>query len=309
MEDRGEQQLGHGEQRVRCRRGRWPRRSWRRATRPGRRRCRSGGTAACRRPRGRRSMASQWSVCQDGSPTLWGISLNDTALAPLAATRSTSLVEQLDVPVGEDGQRDLPVGVGGAPLVDGEVVPGLHARVGQLLVLHARRTCEPAKPGSEGKQSWAWIPSAVHVLDPLVDVVATGAHLVEAHRVEADLLLGLAGDGVEADRRVPDAVDLPHLLVALVDVAQRVGGGSLDVDDPRAPIAELGGEPVLEGVAMLDHVVVDRADLDISGQRHGSPSDAGLDASVSRVAPDECVKSVSAVADSRSGRSEGGGRA
>ena len=76
----------------------------------------------------------------------------------------------------------------------------------------------------------------IHVLDALIDVEATGAHLVEAHRLEADLLLGLAGDGVQADGGVPAAVDLPHLLGAGVDVAERVDGLARDLDDPRAPV-------------------------------------------------------------------------
>ncbi len=166
---------------------------------------------------------SQWSLCHDGRPAAWGISVNDTALAPLAATRSTSGGAEIGVPVGKDGQRDLAVGVGGAPLVDGEVVPGLDARVGEVLVLHVEER-RAGEPGQRGEAELGLHAVLVHVLDPLVDVVATGSHLVEAHRIEADLLLGLAGDGVEADGRVPDAVDLPHLLVARVDVAERVDG-------------------------------------------------------------------------------------
>ena len=112
----------------------------------------------------------------------------------------------------------------------------------------------------------------IHVLDALIDVVATGPHLVEAHRLEADLLLGLAGDCVQPDGGVPGAVDLPHLLGAGVDVAERVDGLAGDLDDPRAAVAELGREASLEGITVLDDVVVDRTDLDVGRQRHTTQS-------------------------------------
>ena len=35
---------------------------------------------------------SQWSLCHDGRPEACGLSVNDTALAPFAATRCTSAV-------------------------------------------------------------------------------------------------------------------------------------------------------------------------------------------------------------------------
>ena len=46
---------------------------------------RSASCAAARR-------LSQWSLCHDGRPEAWGLSVNDTALAPFAATRWTSAV-------------------------------------------------------------------------------------------------------------------------------------------------------------------------------------------------------------------------
>ena len=141
----------------------------------------------------------------------------------------------------------------------------------ELLVRHVeeRRAGEPR----QRREAELGVDAVlIHVLDALIDVVATGAHLVEAHRLEADLLLGLAGDGVQPDGGVPGAVDLPHLLGAGVDVAERVDGLAGDLDDPRAPVAELGREAPLEGITVLDDVVVDRTDLDVGRQRHTTQS-------------------------------------
>ena len=54
----------------------------------------------------------------------------------------------------------------------------------------------PLKPGKDGKFIDAEDAAGVHVLDPLVHVVAARPHLVEGGGLDAVLLLGAAGDGV-----------------------------------------------------------------------------------------------------------------
>ncbi len=112
----------------------------------------------------------------------------------------------------------------------------------------------------------------VHVLDSFIDVVATRAHVVEAHRFEADLLFRFARDRVQPDGGVAGAVDFPHLLGAGVAVAEGVDGLAGDLDDLRAAIAELRWQAVLERITMLDDVVVDRTDLHVDRQRHATQS-------------------------------------
>ena len=92
VEHRREQQLGHRELRVRAEQGDRDGEVGVGRDASARRRCRSGGTAAGRRPRAAARRLSQWSLCHDGRPAACGLSVNDTALAPLAATRCTSAV-------------------------------------------------------------------------------------------------------------------------------------------------------------------------------------------------------------------------
>jgi hypothetical protein len=101
--------------------------------------------------------------------------------------------------------------------------------------------------------------AGVHVLDALVDVPAPGAHLVERRRVDAVLLLGAPGDGVEADVGDDGAVEGP-------DVVTRLG-----LDDLRGLIGELRRQPTLEQTGRLDEVVVDAHQDHVVGV-HGSPA-------------------------------------
>ena len=57
----------------------------------------------------------------------------------------------------------------------------------------------PREAGERREAHRAEHAAGVHVLDALVDVAAAGPHLVEGGRLDAVLLLGPAGDGVEPD--------------------------------------------------------------------------------------------------------------
>src|SRR4029079_14380437 len=74
----------------------------------------------------------------------------------------------------------------------------------------------------------------------------TGAHLVEAERLDLDALGAAAGDRVHADLVVRLAPELPDLWTHLVH------------DDLRRAVLELRRQAALEHVARLDEVVVDR---------------------------------------------------
>ena len=119
-----------------------------------------------------------------------GASGKETALAPLAAVRSISATDGVDVPERHHHQRDLAAGRGRAPLVEDEVVAGADARGGELLVRRPRRTSLPAKPGNVGKHIWACTPSMSMSAMRAVDVVAARAACRRSARVEPEVLAG-----------------------------------------------------------------------------------------------------------------------
>ncbi len=88
-------------------------------------------------------------------------------------------------------------------------------------------------------------PVGVHVLDPVVDVVATGPHVVERLRVHRVLLGRTARDRVEPDVRELGAHELPHVDAALL------------ADELRRDVGVLRGEATFEQVGRLHHVIVD----------------------------------------------------
>ena len=118
-------------------------------------------------------------------------------------------------------------------------------------------------PGGEGRERGevhrGQDAAGVHVLDPLVHVVAAGSDLVEALRLEAVLLLGSTGHGVER-RGLHD------------DLAERPDVGALVVADQLGrPVLVLGVEVVDEQVGRLDDVVVDADQDEVVGSEHGVP--------------------------------------
>ena len=98
--------------------------------------------------------------------------------------------------------------------------------------MSSQREEQPARERRERREAHRREHAArAHVLDALVHVVATGAHLVEGGRVDAVLLLRAAGDRVEPDVRDRRAVEDPHV-VARRRCARR-----------GARIRVLGGKP------------------------------------------------------------------
>jgi hypothetical protein len=164
---------------------------------------------------------------------------------------------QLRVPQDGQAHRDEAAGVGAAPGVDVPVVVGLEHGEGEVLVLGRRE--QPARePGERREAHRPEDPAGVHVLDPLVDVPAARAHLLEGGRLDAVLLLGPAGHGVEPDVGDHGPVEGPH-----------VGPVGL-LDDLRGQVGEPRRQPPLEQVGRLDQVVVDAHQDQVVGV-HASP--------------------------------------
>ena len=145
-----------------------------------------------------RHIGSQCSPWKLGRPSVAGFSVKVSEWQPFAATRRISSALSLGVPQHGNRHRDEAPGIGAAPLVDVPVVVGPHDREGQVLVLGGQE--EPAGERRERREAHGrQDPAGAHVLHPLVDVEAARAHLVEGGGVDAVLLLGPTGDGVEAD--------------------------------------------------------------------------------------------------------------
>src|SRR5690606_11060948 len=84
----------------------------------------------------------------------------------------------------------------------------------------------------------------IHVLDTVVDVPRTAAHVLEALRVETPLVDRASNDRVEADVR--DLLTVVHPDIRTVPV-----------NDLGCPVGELRRQATLEGTLRLDDVVVD----------------------------------------------------
>ena len=178
-----------------------------------------------------------------GQPSLDGFSEKVTAWAPLAAVRRTSRGQHLGVPDGGQGTGDEPALVGPAPLVDVPVVVGPDHGQGHVLVLGPGEELA-AELGEGGEAQRAEHAVGVHVLDPLVDVVAAGPELVEGGRLEAVLLAGPSGHRVEGD--VGEHLALVQPGVGAVVVGDELGG----------QVHVLGREAPVEEVRRLDDMVV-----------------------------------------------------
>jgi hypothetical protein len=149
----------------------------------------------------------------------------------------------------EKRARDEPVGVLGAPRLEVPVVVGAQRGPGQLLVLGPHRQALADEPRQERREAHRR-PDAVdvHVLDPVVDIPRAAAHVLEPGGLEAVLLAGPAGHGVEADVR-EDLVEPQPRLATVVGV-----------DDAGLDVGELLREAAFEDVGWLHDVVVDRHD-------------------------------------------------
>ena len=156
--------------------------------------------------------------------------------------------QDLGVPDGRDRARDEAARVGAAPLVDVPVVVGADHGQGHVLVLGAGEEL-PAELREGREAQRAEDAVGVHVVDPLVDVPATGPDLVERGGLHAVLFLRPTGHGVERD--------VAELGPLVEPRARPVGPGH----ELRCQVDVLRREPALEHVGRLDQVVV-HADQD-----------------------------------------------
>ena len=165
----------------------------------------------------------------------------------------------LDVEQRQDAARDEAVGVRPAPLVDVPVVVRLdHHQVDVAVGPLVQDLAGEAGPVREVQP--CELAAGGHVAHPLVDVVATGPHVLVAVRVDVEHLGRLAGHRVQP--QVP-APDLP-----VVPLLRAVGL----VDDPRGQLAVLLGHVRIEHRRGLGDVVVDRDEDQVVLRRgHGCP--------------------------------------
>ena len=193
-------------------------------------------------------IGSQWSRSHsDGSPIACGRSGNVTDVNPRAALRRISPAATRGVGEIRDAERHDAVGMALVPLLEQPVVPRAHAREPELAVVDAEEHAA-AEPGDLRREVHRR-PHAVdvHVAHAGVDVVATGAHLVEAERLELHRLRA-AGRPPRSSR--PACSARPR--------TPRPGGPCGSRRSCGAAVLQRGGEPPLERVRRLDDVVVDR---------------------------------------------------
>ena len=143
--------------------------------------------------------------------------------------------------------RDDATRVRARPLVVVPVVGRAHDRERELGIRHPELVALPGEAGERRREVERRVHAVeVHVVHAGVDVPRAASHLVEARRLEAQLLARTADDGVEPDLVVAFAVVGPVLHAVVVDL------------DARRRGLEARREPALEQVRRLDEVVVDR---------------------------------------------------
>ena len=107
------------------------------------------------------------------------------------------------------------------------VVIGASDSEGQVFVVSGGK--KPTGEAGKGRKAHRTKDAAgVHVLHPLVDVVATWPHLVESGRVDAVLLLGPTGDSIKTDVGDDAVIEGPDVVTLLV--GDDLGG---PVGEPR----------------------------------------------------------------------------
>ena len=125
-----------------------------------------------RRPARRRAAVPVVGVVGGQAEPVRGLDEGDRS-APFAAVRSTSAT---DASTSQNGTITIGMkrlGRGGAPLVEDEVVPRETHAAASSFRRH-RDSVEPAKPGNDGKHSWACTPSR-SMSASRARVVATGS--------------------------------------------------------------------------------------------------------------------------------------
>ena len=188
---------------------------------------------------------------------------------------------QLGVPQRNERQRDEPaLGLRPAPLLDHPVVVGLDAQEGQLLVLGLGEGLA-AEPG-EGREAQRGLEVVdVHVLEPGLDLVGTGSHVLVGDAAHGHLVAGHADGRVDPEQRALEVLVVPP-----------VGGESLRAgdhgelaadegdlphrgpDDPGPDVVVLLRQAVHPHIGRLHYVVVDGDDPGHVG--HGPSVPPGL---------------------------------
>jgi hypothetical protein len=161
------------------------------------------------------------------------------------------------IPDRQDHQRHETVRCGGAPLVDDEVVPGLHAEEAQIPVRAVGREPPPTEAGQARERRLRPHPVDVHVAHALDRVVAAHPHVGEAVGIDPELLPLLAGDGVQPDLRIERALVGPdgaafRQHTQAIDRLATVGH-----DHPRREVVVPRRQTVEPHGGVLDDVVVD----------------------------------------------------
>ena len=122
-----------------------------------------------------------------GQPSFDGFSEKVTAWQPFAAVRRTSAASTSGSQMAGSEHGMKRPGMGAAPLVDVPVVVGPDHRQRDVLVLGAgEQLAAELRERREAQRAEHAV--GVHVLDPLVDVVAARAQLGERGRLDAVLL-------------------------------------------------------------------------------------------------------------------------
>ncbi len=181
---------------------------------------------------------------------------------PLAATRWTSATRASMSHDRGQGQRHEAARVGAAPLVDVPVVVGLehHQREGRVTRLGRLLEGPAAEAGEGGEAHRRQDAVAVHVPDPLVDVVGAGPHLRQRRGVHAPLLLRPGHDAVQAHHAHGGVLEDP--LLEPVGVTDQLG----------CLVLVLRRHVPVEHVGWLDEMVVDTHDDQVVGLHDGVPS-------------------------------------
>ena len=187
---------------------------------------------------------SQWSEWKLGSLSFAGFSEKETAWHPSSREPSDLVRHRLRVPDRHQPERDEASRIGAAPFLDVPVVVGLQDRKAEIAVVG--RPCEQlaAEVRERREAHRADHTVRVHVADPLVDVEATDADLVERGRLDPVLLNGSADYGVEADVGGVHPAEAPDL------------GAVVSAEHLRCLVGEPLRQAALEHVGRLHDVIV-----------------------------------------------------
>ena len=181
---------------------------------------------------------------------------------------------QTGVPQRDEAQRDEHPARVAAPLLDHPVVVGLDAGEAEVPVVGGLVEGLPAEPGEVRETERSVHPVGFHVLDPSLELEATGPDVVVGDGPQPHLVGLVAHRGDVAPQHVDHIAEQPAVRGRAVgrEVVLVLGPGAHDANlghpppfHARRTVPEPGGEPCLPQVRRLDDVVVDAHDL---GQLH-----------------------------------------